>query len=116
MRETEDVIDSHISTGQFDPNLWWLLLQDGRPQGCALFNPCPEQNTVELVYLGISLPMRGRGVAGMLLNHGLARLPGPGRLSVTCAVDRRNTPAIALYRRAGFSEFSGRIAYVKPLP
>jgi ribosomal protein S18 acetylase RimI-like enzyme len=116
MRETDDVIDSHLSTGQFDPSMWWLVLSDGAAHGCALFNPCPEQGTVELVYLGLSPRVRGRGLARMLLAHGLARLGGPGQLSVTCAVDRRNAPAIALYRRAGFGEFSGRIAYVKALP
>lgn len=116
MRETHDVIDSHLSTGRFDPSYWWLLLVDGRPEGCALFNPSPEQSTVELVYLGLSARMRGRGLARMLLAHGMLRLGGPGQLSVTCAVDRRNAPAISLYRRAGFGEFSGRLAYVRAIP
>jgi mycothiol synthase len=116
MRETDDVIDSHLATGEFDPSLWWLLLLDGRPEGCALFNPCPEQNSVELVYLGLSKAVRGRGLAKQLLAHGMARVGGPGRVSVTCAVDRGNAPAIAVYTRAGFSEFSGRLAYVRAVP
>jgi mycothiol synthase len=115
MRETEDVIDSHIATGEFDPSLWWLVLAGGKAQGCVLFNPCPDQNSVELVYLGVSPALRGTGMGAKLLTHGMSRIVGPGRLSVTCAVDRRNAPAIALYRRAGFAEFSGRAAYVRPL-
>jgi ribosomal protein S18 acetylase RimI-like enzyme len=116
LRETDDVIDSHLSTGQFDPALWWLVLKDGRGSGCVLFSPCPEQSTVELVYLGLSRELRGQGLARRLLDYGLSRLGGPARLSVTCAVDRQNAPAIALYQRAGFGEFSGRIAYVRAIP
>jgi len=30
-------------------------------------------------------------------------------------VDRRNTPALALYERLGFREFTSRVAYVHPI-
>jgi ribosomal protein S18 acetylase RimI-like enzyme len=113
LRQTEDVIDSHIATGEFDPSRWWLVMQGDEAHGCALFSACPEQSTVELVYLGLSPQWRGRGLAAMLLSYGLSHLGGAGQLSVTCAVDRQNSPAIALYRRAGFSEFSGRVALVR---
>jgi len=116
LRDTADVLDSHRSTGVFDPALWWLLHLDGLPHGCCLLNRCPEGRTVELVYLGLSPPARGRGLGKRLLTNAMtkAREVNPG-WSVTCAVDARNAPALALYASLGFRPFGGRIALVRPL-
>ena len=67
LRETPDVLDSHRSTGVFDPALWWMVHVNGQARGCALFNRCPEQRTIELVYLGLSPELRGRGLGKWLL-------------------------------------------------
>ncbi|MCB9848942.1 MAG: GNAT family N-acetyltransferase [Phycisphaeraceae bacterium] len=115
LRRTRDVIASHRATGVWDPELWWLLRDQGEPMGAALFNPCPAQRHSELVYLGIAPPVRGRGVASRLLDlalhHTLRKHPDP----VTCAVDERNIPAQRLYERAGFACFERRAAYVRPI-
>ncbi len=116
LRDTTDVLESHRATGAFDPKLWWLLRKDNEPVGCMLLNRCPEQRTVELVYLGLAPRVRGRGLAGMLLARGITELQrtNPG-WQLTCAVDDRNTPARSLYTRHGFAAFSRRTAMVKPL-
>jgi len=116
LRETVDVVDSHRSTGAFDPALWWLVHLDGRPHGCALFNRCPEQRTIELVYLGLSPQLRGKGLGKWLLRQGIeaAREGNPG-WAMTCAVDHRNTPALGLYRALGFRSFGDRTALVRPI-
>jgi ribosomal protein S18 acetylase RimI-like enzyme len=114
LRETTDVLESHRATGVFDPKLWWLVMQRGEPRGCMLMARSPEQRTVELVYLGLSPELRGRGLAQGLLSLGLAKAGTPPE-GVACAVDLRNEPALRLYRRFGFREFSRRVALVRPL-
>ncbi len=116
LRDTRDVLDSHRATGRFDPNLWWIVHRFEQPEGAMLLNPCPEQGTIELVYLGLSPALRRCGLGARLLALGLSRIAGRNERHVTCAVDERNEPARRLYRRAGFSEFAIRIAMVRRIP
>lgn len=119
LRRTEDILASHRGTGQYDPALWWVVLLSGQPHGCMLFSRCPDTATTELVYLGLSPQLRGKGMGATLLALGLraASSPGPDGLrrsvDIACAVDRRNTPALALYDRAGFKPFAERVALVR---
>ncbi|RMH28405.1 MAG: GNAT family N-acetyltransferase [Planctomycetota bacterium] len=115
LREVDDVIESHKATGVFDPALWWLVRLDGAPAGALLLNPVPAQGHTELVYLGLAPALRGRGVAWWLLRRGLSHLADRSHRTVLCAVDTRNTPARALYERAGFTDFARRLAEVRPL-
>lgn len=115
LRETRDILASHRSTGVFDPELWYIILADGRPRGCMLLSRCPDLRSVELVYLGLAPELRGKGIAARLLAIGSARCVSPAVDELTCAVDQRNQPALALYARAGFKPFGQRVALVKPL-
>lgn len=115
LRETRDVIASHRATGHFDPDLWWLLREKGVPVGVMLFNPNPEQDAIELVYIGLAPSVRGRGLSRRLLKLAIARLARyPGR-EITCAVDLRNRPARNLYQSLGFRPFGRRVAMIKHL-
>lgn len=115
LRSTLDVITSHMATGVFDPKRWWIVRKDGVAEGCCLLNHCPANHAVELVYLGMSSSLRGRGLAARVLRHALARIDAPGVREITCAVDTRNTPALKLYRSLGFAPFGSRIGFVMPL-
>ncbi|MBX3358145.1 MAG: GNAT family N-acetyltransferase [Phycisphaeraceae bacterium] len=120
LRDVSDVLDSHKAVGVYDPNLWWVLrsrepIGGERHHGCVLLSACPEQDSVELVYLGLAPAVRRRGLGASLLARALDRLAGRGERWVTCAVDTRNAPAMALYERAGFSPFSSRIPFVRRL-
>lgn len=114
LRELPDVIESHRAVGRYDPSLWWLVLQDGQPEGCMLLTRCPESRSVELVYLGLGPELRGRGLGTALLTIGISRIAGLGA-TLTCAVDTRNTPAQRLYRTAGFEHFATRVPVIRPL-
>ncbi len=116
LRETRDVLASHLATGEHTPRLWWLIRFDGRPEGAMLLNPCPAQAQIELVYLGLGPLLRGKGLAGELLRFGIAEAASirPERL-IVCAVDHRNKPALRLYERLGFRAFADRVALVRPL-
>ncbi len=113
MRPTEDVVDSHAATGVFDPQRWWVVKLDGEPEGCCLMSHCPAHRSVELVYIGISPAIRGRGVGGTVLRRALREVRRIKADEVTCAVDRSNAPALKLYESLGFEEFTGRVAFVK---
>lgn len=116
LRETADVLDSHRATGIFDPGLWWVVTLKGRPQGCILLARAPEHRSVELVYLGLSPELRGRGMGAKLLRLGLSHLGADVDADfMACAVDLRNAPALRLYERFGFREFGRRVALVRAI-
>lgn len=116
LRETRDILASHKSTGQHDPNLWWIIYYNNQPLGCAFFSPCAEQRTCELVYLGLGPPLRGKGLARMLLGHGIAETNRINSVwSMSCAVDERNAPALKLYESMHFRAFARRRALVRRL-
>ncbi len=115
MRTVDDVLDSHKSVGAFDPSLWWLVIENGRPCGCMLLSRFPAHDTVELVYLGVGAALRGRGIGAGLLGLALAELQALGEKSLACAVDMNNAPALSLYKRAKFKEFARRTALIRDL-
>lgn len=130
LRSIDDVLESHRAVGRYDPGLWWLLRRAGVAEGCVLLNVCPEHDSVELVYLGLSPAVRGKGLGSTLLALALRQvlgvappaesggLPGAGARcvvgpgGVTCAVDTRNLAAMRLYRAAGFQRFALRVPMV----
>lgn len=117
LRDAADVLDSHKAVGRFDPALWWLLIEGDVPVGCALFSVSPEHDSLELVYLGIGVAARGRGIGAAFLDVTLQQLGDQLRMSggVTCAVDMRNSVAMRLYQRAGFQRFGVRIPMIRAL-
>jgi ribosomal protein S18 acetylase RimI-like enzyme len=115
LREIDDVLESHMATGQFDPSLWWIVTAHGVPRGCLLLSHVPQQETVELVYLGLAPSLRGMGLGGVLMAKGVSELRAQGHEELTCAVDVRNAPARRLYAHVGFSEFAARVAHVLPV-
>ncbi len=116
MRSMPDVIASHRSTGVFDPSRWWVLMHNNEPAGCCLLSHCPANESVELVYLGLCPSVQGRGLGTKLLTHALTSLRIKDTVNeVTCAVDRRNTPAGKVYLSLGFKRFDARCGYVRPI-
>jgi ribosomal protein S18 acetylase RimI-like enzyme len=98
------------------PDAWHLLRVDGRDAGALLLNRTREGTTIELVYLGLTADVRGRGLGRTLLTFGLAALDGDPARTIVLAVDRANLPAVGLYRRSGFRFALRRIALVRPVP
>lgn len=116
LRSTRDILESHKATGSFDPTSWWVYVVDHQPLGCLLLSKSAEHGTIELVYMGLGVALRGRGLGKPLLVEGLRRICGrhPG-FGVACAVDERNTPARRVYESLGFKAFARRQAWVRPL-
>jgi len=118
MRDIDDVIAGHKAVGPFDPQLWTVLLRDkegGDAVGCLLLSELPARRALELVYLGLSPAVRGRGFGRMLMQRVL-RIASQRRFdTTTLAVDAANTPAVKLYRRCGYISVAQRVAMVKQL-
>ncbi len=113
IRRTADVLDSHLTTGVFDPALWWIALQGEDPVGIACFNPLGDDTSIELVYLGLSPHARGRGLGAAMMRLGIESARARRLHEMTCAVDARNVPALRLYERIGFRSFAQREAFVR---
>ncbi len=114
-RRTEDILEGHRASGIYDPALWTILRINDQPMGTLLLNPSTDGQMIELVYLGLAQPARGRALGTQLLRHGLTLLANRPERTITLAVDEGNTPAIALYRREGFRAVMRRAALIRPL-
>ncbi|MBI1337120.1 MAG: GNAT family N-acetyltransferase [Phycisphaera sp.] len=112
LREIGDIIAGHMATGRFDPRLWWALHKQGEPVGVMLLNTVPQRAAMEVVYLGLSVPFRGQGLAHRLLEHGLGTARDHGVTSLILAVDEANAPAVRLYRSLGFNATASKRAMI----
>lgn len=115
MRQPGDILAGHMAVGQFDPQLWTLLEIDDQPAGVLLLNPVPEAKCVELVYLGLAVAARGRGLGRLLMQHALRQCADQTHPTLAVAVDRANTPATRLYRAHGFYRVASKLALVRQL-
>jgi len=82
------------------------------PAGVAMVNDLHGRG--ELVYLGVVPEMRGHGIGRALLRRAIRETAEMGLTQISLAVDAGNTPALRLYRDAGFEETHRRLAYHVP--
>ena len=113
LRRPEDILDGHLASGTPLRDGWHLLRVDDRDAGALLLNRSTEGTTIELVYLGLTPEVRGRGLGRTLLTFGIGRLEDDPARTIVLAVDRANLPAVGLYRRLGFRFALRRIAMVR---
>lgn len=115
MRDIEDVITGHKAVGNFEEDLWTLVLERDHPIGCLLLAEIVQRRALDLVYLGLAPAGRGRGLGRAMMQRLLATATRRGLALVSLAVDERNTPAQRLYRRFGLAVVARRTALVKKL-
>jgi mycothiol synthase len=84
----------------YDPTLWLLATQAGRPVGALTASVSGGRGWVD--QLGVLAPDRGRGIAAALLRRSFATFAGRGLRQVLLNVDAANpTGATRLYERVG---------------
>lgn len=116
LRESRDILESHRATGKFDGRLWWLLMKDGAPEGCVLISPIPDERRLDLVYIGLAITSRGKGLSRRMLVHAIREADNLHReFATTCAVDDRNSAAIRLYESLNFRAFAHHCAFVRKI-
>ena len=111
----EDVIAGHKASGDFDPALWTLLLENGEPRGVLLLSPMRSADTLELVYLGLVPAARGRGLADLMVRQALSETARYGLTRLSLAVDEGNIPALRLYYRHGLKRVTSKLAMMRLL-
>ncbi|MEM1354905.1 MAG: GNAT family N-acetyltransferase [Planctomycetota bacterium] len=115
LRDIDQIILGHRSTGRFDPNLWHVFYDEqDRPIAVLLLAPSSAGVGFELVYLGVARPYRGMGVGGQLMSYAIAESTRRGADRMYLAVDDRNEPAMKLYHALGFRGVTRKLAYIMP--
>jgi ribosomal protein S18 acetylase RimI-like enzyme len=110
LRPTADVLAEYRTIGSGGESLWRLIRGAGRDVGCLLLADHPTQDQVELVYMGLVPAVRGRQWGEVTVGEALRLAQQRGRATVVLAVDAANSPAAAMYERAGFTVFDERTA------
>lgn len=106
---------THRAAGAFDPKRWFVLADNGRPLGVLMLSKIPREPVVEVVYMGVSQPARGKGVAGLLIDRALHVAAQAGASNLILAVDERNESARRLYARWNFQEVARRAVWIANL-
>ncbi len=115
LRDADDILESHLAAGVFDPRHWLMAHEGGREIGCCLVSETADGATAELVYVGLVPEARVRRLARRLLETSISGLGSCRAQRLVCAVDRRNHPATRVYNALGFREFASRRALVHPI-
>lgn len=116
MRDMEDVVQSHKAAGAFDPRWWKLMSYNDEPCGVLLLALLPDSNSMELVYMGLTPAVRGKGLGQLLLQKAAECSRQSGVSCLMLAVDCRNHPARKLYGQFDFTEFLRRAVLLYTLP
>lgn len=113
MRQTDQIIEGHKGTGQFDPGNWLAYFDDaGEPIAVLLLAQVAQGNGTELVYLGVAQAYRGKRIGRELMQYAVSEAARMGGGRLYLAVDDRNDPAVRLYNSMGFRASTRKIAYV----
>ncbi len=115
LRSPSDVVDGHIESGIFKPEWWFFLMKGDTPVGISMMNISKTNESIELVYLGLSPEIRGRGIGRALMAHALRRVSDSSQKTVVLAVDDSNEPARRIYEHFGFRSTARRHAFVRSL-
>lgn len=94
-----------------------ILLEDDDPERLAGFHwtkiDPPGGPVGEVYVVGVHPDVQGRGLAGPLTGLGLAHLARRGVTEVELYVEGDNLPALATYRRAGFTDKAVHVMYAR---
>ncbi|ROP72221.1 mycothiol synthase [Curtobacterium sp. PhB115] len=91
-----------------------LLLRDASG---ALAGSCwlkVEDGIGEFYAVAVRPDLQGRRLGGVLMRAGTARLSGRGLTAAALYVEGDNEPALALYRRSGFTQHAIDVQYAAP--
>jgi mycothiol synthase len=112
-RQMADVIAGYQSTGVFRPEMWQIVRCGREDVGVLLLADHPSARHWELVYMGLVPAARGRGWGRQITQHAQAMARRATVDRIVLAVDAVNSPALAMYRAAGFEKWDRRHVYVR---
>ncbi|MFJ4219704.1 mycothiol synthase [Curtobacterium luteum] len=91
-----------------------LLLRDASGRLAASCWLKVEDGTGEFYAVAVRPDLQGRGLGGVLMRSGWGRLVGRGLTAAALYVEGDNEPALALYRRSGFTQHAIDVQYAAP--
>jgi GNAT superfamily N-acetyltransferase len=115
-RTPTEIVDGYRQSPQFDAHFWRLAMLGGKPAGCLILTRHQVDQTppegrdlmgvgaVEISYMGLVPRYRKRGLGKELLIEAVRIAKQHHASRMVLAVDRENSPAIALYQRQGWTE------------
>ena len=107
--------DGEVERLLFEPNVFADRAAVGtKLVGFILTRAAADE--AEILSIAVGKSARARGIGRRLLQRNLQRLAGAGISAVFLEVDAENTPALALYRRMGFTEVGRREGYYRQAP
>jgi len=112
IRTLDEVLTGHKAQGQFNPSLWWLALDGGRPVGVLLAAAVADPPGWEVAYVGVVPEERRRGRGRELMLSVLMEARAAAVPELILTVDGRNRPAWHLYRTLGFEVFDKREVFL----
>lgn len=115
VRHIDDVIAGHKAAGTFSPRYWFLVRENGQPRAVLLLSPVPPSDAMELVYIGLAVEGRRRGLSDALMRLAFSTAAQAGCNRLTTAVDSQNTPAMRMYMRHGMRRIGSRVAMMRLL-
>ena len=115
LRSLDDVIVGHQHVGNFNPELWFVLVHESRGVGVLLLTSNPALQSLDVTYLGLALPHRRLHLGLFFMTQIKKMMRCTGAITSLLAVDEANTPALALYRKAGYRPTQRREVYFLPL-
>lgn len=115
IRPTCDVLAGYRAQGRFLPEHWYMVHEE-RSAGAAgvlILADHPAAGNWELVYMGVAPEARGRRLGDQIVDFARHTAASHGAQRLVLAVDAANAPAVAMYRRTGFSEWDRRTVYAR---
>jgi ribosomal protein S18 acetylase RimI-like enzyme len=111
LRTPEEAIEGYRAQG--DGSHWCIVRCASADVGCHFLADFPDNDQMELVYMGLAPEYRGRGWGRLIVEEALWRARAAGRSRMVLAVDRRNAPAVRMYEMAGFETWASRMAWYR---
>ncbi len=112
VRDSRDVLEGHRSAGVYRSDAWWSVAVEGEPAGCIMVNDSEYSGMADVVYLGVTMAYRRRGIARAMLSRAVQQAQLRGRNEIALAVDARNSIAAKLYEATGFKDVQRRLVYL----
>jgi ribosomal protein S18 acetylase RimI-like enzyme len=116
IRPTSDVLAGYRAQGRFLAEHWYAIEEErgaGDAVGVLILADHPAAGNWELVYMGVVPEARGRGLGNQIVHYARQTAARHGAQRLVLAVDAANAPALAMYRRTGFSEWDRRTVYAR---
>ena len=108
-REPEDILIGHEASGV--KHKWLAAKIEQELVGVLLLAESPERHLLQVLYVGVVPKFRGKRL-GQHLMAKASEIAISRKLPLSLHVDRRNTPALKLYRKFDLQPRESRVAWI----